>query len=148
MANVAKVLQDEMRRMARKEIRIEMKRVHAENVSMRKAIRGLKAQLTELEQGMKVSGSPVIRGLSEIRSLGSGPVSGRFSSESIRRLRKRLAISQRELALLVGVSSQAVYLWECKGGKLRLRNDTRRALAKIKEMGKREIRKELDARGC
>ncbi len=148
MANVAKVLQDEMRRMARKEIRIEIKRVHAENVSMRKAIRNLKAQLTELEQGMKVSGSSVIRGLSEIRGLGSGSVSGRFSSESIRRLRKRLAISQRELALLVGVSSQAVYLWECKGGKLRLRNDTRRALAKIKEMGKREIRKELDARGC
>lgn len=148
MATVAKVLQDEMRRMVRKEIRIELKRFREENVSMRKSIRGLKAQLAELQRSMKVSASPVVRGMTEVRNSVSGSVSGRFSSDSIRRLRKRLGISQREMALLVGVSSQAVYLWECKGGKLRLRNDTRRALTKIKELGKREIRKELDARGC
>lgn len=148
MQNVTKILHDEMRRMARKEIRLEAKRVRAESVAMRKSIRELKREVAELRESLKAFQASAPSGVSEIGRSGATPISGRFSSDSIRRLRKRLEISQRELAILVGVSSQAVYLWECKGGKLRLRNETRRILTKIKGTKKRDIRRQLDILGA
>lgn len=90
---------------------------------------------------------------------GRRPVSGISSSgplkedrawafgKGIRSMRKKLGVSQAELGKLMGVSSQAVTLWESKSGKLRLRKKTMENLIKVREMGAREARKTLEAMG-
>ena len=88
----------------------------------------------------------------DVRKLtGTGTAEGRHAagavntSENVRALRKSLRLSQYEMALLTGVSSQAVYLWERKGGPLRLRHLTRRALHHIRKSSPARIQKELRA---
>lgn len=67
-----------------------------------------------------------------------------FSSRNIKALRTRLGISQGDFAKLLGVSSQAVYMMENKGGKLRLRQNTIKKLLSIKDIGRREAKRMLE----
>jgi DNA-binding transcriptional regulator YiaG len=67
------------------------------------------------------------------------------TSENIRVLRRSLGLSQHQLGLLTGVSTQAVYLWERKGGALRLRHQTRRALHGIRVSSPARIHKQVRA---
>jgi DNA-binding XRE family transcriptional regulator len=61
----------------------------------------------------------------------------------VRSLRGRLGLSQSDLAVLLGVTGQSVYQWERKGGSLKLREKTKTALQRARQMGKREARAEL-----
>lgn len=61
----------------------------------------------------------------------------------VRKLRIRLAVTQAELAQLVGVASLTVSKWESVQDRLNLRNRTLEALAKVKGMGRRAAMKML-----
>jgi DNA-binding transcriptional regulator YiaG len=67
----------------------------------------------------------------------------RLTSKGIRRLRKRLGLSQAELAKLVGASTQTVHMWETKKGPLRLRGNTLAAVLSAREMGAREAKRRI-----
>jgi len=68
----------------------------------------------------------------------------RISSGLIKRLRKRLGITQGELAALVGVSTSAVGSWEY--GKAKPEGHNREALVALRKLGKREVRGILAAK--
>ena len=52
-------------------------------------------------------------------------------------------MSQAELAELVGVSEQSVYMWEQRDGPLKLRDTSKSALLDLREIGVREARARL-----
>ena len=64
--------------------------------------------------------------------------------DSIRSLRRKLGLSQKEFGKLAGVSTGAVTQWERKSGALKLRGATKTALLAIRGIGKAEARKRLD----
>jgi len=66
----------------------------------------------------------------------------RFSPARIRKLRLRLGLTQEEMALLIGVSSIAVWAWE--SGRSRPSGASRAALVALRKLKKREVRKVLD----
>ena len=66
----------------------------------------------------------------------------RFSPRLIRSLRKKLRITQKELAVLAGVTVGAVQKWET--GKFRPKNDKRAALVGLKKLGRQSVRKLLE----
>lgn len=68
----------------------------------------------------------------------------RFIPERIRSLRKRLGISQRELAILTGVSRWAVVMWE--RGKFKPKRDNKAALVALGKLGKPNVKKMLTER--
>jgi DNA-binding transcriptional regulator YiaG len=68
----------------------------------------------------------------------------RISALLIKKLRRRLGISQGELAVLVGVSAGAVGFWE--QGKARPRGRNKEALVATRKLGRREVRKLLAAK--
>ena len=68
----------------------------------------------------------------------------RFSPRLIRSLRKQLGISQKELAVLTGVTVGAVHLWE--SGKFRPKQEKKKVLVALRKLGRREVRKLLDER--
>jgi DNA-binding transcriptional regulator YiaG len=65
----------------------------------------------------------------------------RFTSARIRNLRKRLGLSQRELAFLTGVTVGAVGLWE--KGKFRPNVSKKAVLVALRKLSKRDVRKIL-----
>jgi DNA-binding transcriptional regulator YiaG len=66
----------------------------------------------------------------------------RFSPALIRSLRKNLGISQKELAILAGVTVGAVHLWEI--GKFKPRDEKKSVMVGLRKLGRRDVRKLLE----
>ena len=65
----------------------------------------------------------------------------RLSPRLIKTLRKKLKITQKELAILVGGSVMAVQNWEA--GKFTPKADKKAALAALRKLGRTEVKKLL-----
>lgn len=143
MRQIARFLKKEIIRLARKEARVGVLAVKKECASLKAQLRELSAMLAAMEKSRMPA-----RGV-DSRAVASDPVAPksavRFNSQALKSLRRRLGVSQRQMGQLVGVSAQAVYLWEAKGGSLRLRKDTRRALLKLKASSRRDVAQLLAA---
>ncbi len=68
----------------------------------------------------------------------------RFSPRLIRALRKRLGLSQRELAILSGVTVGAVHQWET--GKFIPKDEKKGVLVALRKLGRREARRLLNSK--
>jgi len=66
----------------------------------------------------------------------------RFSPRLFRSLRKRLGISQKELATLVGVTVGAVHQWE--SGKFEPREEKKGVIVALRKLGRREVQDLLE----
>jgi DNA-binding transcriptional regulator YiaG len=64
-------------------------------------------------------------------------------AKGLRSLRTRLALSAKQLALLLGVSEQSVYNWDTK--KATPRKEQLAAIIGVRNLGKREAQQRLDA---
>ncbi len=70
----------------------------------------------------------------------------RLSPLLVKKLRKRLGITQGELATLVGVSGSAVGFWEY--GKAKPEGHNREALVALRKLGRREVQGILAAKAA
>ncbi len=139
MPNLASVLKDEIRRLAKKEAKVQMASLRAASVRARKDIASLKRENRELERR--------VVGLQ--KRLGKGAVAGagaaapakeetqvRFSPDWVLNHREKLDLSAADYATLVGVSPLTIYNWE--KGKSRPQKRQLAAWGAIKKLGKRE----------
>ena len=142
MPNIANVLKDEIKRLARREINLTITSLKVSNAALKKIVYEHKRRITALERENK----RLAVLLSKIR----GPVhdnapkleedSFRITGRQVRSLRGRLGISQVQLAKLIGVSVNIVSIWENKTGRLQLRKPgIGKALSDLKGMKRREI---------
>ncbi len=65
----------------------------------------------------------------------------RFSPRLVKTLRKKLGISQKELAILTGVSLGAVQMWEA--GKFTPKAEKKAAFVVLRKLGRTEVKKIL-----
>jgi DNA-binding transcriptional regulator YiaG len=65
----------------------------------------------------------------------------RFSPRLIRSLRKHLGISQKELAILSGVTVGAVHMWE--SGKFRPKDEKKALIVGLRQLHRRDVKKLL-----
>jgi DNA-binding transcriptional regulator YiaG len=65
----------------------------------------------------------------------------RFSPPLIRSLRKRLRISQKELAILAGVTIGAVQKWE--SGKFKPKEEKKKIMVALRKLRRTDVRKLL-----
>ena len=68
----------------------------------------------------------------------------RFSPALIRSLRKHLGISQKELAILGGVTVGAVHFWE--SGRSKPKDEKKAVMVALRKLGRREVEKLLEER--
>ena len=66
----------------------------------------------------------------------------RFSPRLLQSLRKRLGITQKELAILAGVTVGAAHLWET--GKFRPKDNKMGVLLALRKLNRREVRELLN----
>lgn len=69
----------------------------------------------------------------------------RFSPRLFRSLRKHLGITQKELAILTGVTLGAVNSWE--SGRFRPKQEKKAVIVALRKMGRQEVRKLLEEKG-
>ncbi len=134
MPNLNQILKEEIVRIANREINKQVKPLKGQLVEMRKTDREQRRRTERLEKELagKADKERVIapRIVSEDDDV-------RFHRGSVRKHRERLRISQREMALLLDVSTLTVSNWETEktspSGKNKL------AFAELRKMGVREV---------
>lgn len=141
MPNLSQVLKSEIIRISRKEFKAAITPVKTSNQSLRLEISKLKKQVAELEKIKK----QVIVKSNKVSAVTPEEVQkARFTSNTIKKLRRKLGISQDTLAKLMGISGNTVALMEKKTGRLKLRQKTLVSLILVRGMGKRDVQKKLE----
>lgn len=146
MPDIGKVLKDEIRRLARKELRAATGALVDENRALKRSVSDLKKRVAQLERAnSRISKHVSATQAKETQGAAEEAAPrARISSRTIVALREKLGLTQAEFGALVGVSGQSVYQWERKGGRLRLRHATRAAVLEAKQMGRREAHRRLE----
>lgn len=142
MPNLATVFRDEIRRLARKELRATVgplkKRVAdltSSNAALKKQVPALEKAVTRLEKEAEARQLRTVReGEKEVEGVRIGP-------RSIAAQRKRLKLTRAEFGRLAGVTANTIYLWE--KGEVSPRDRRRAILVGLRKLGAREAKRLL-----
>ena len=134
MADIKNVLFDEIRRLARKEVKAAVAPMQAKISELRKAVAALSRELKVSVPAAAKVAAPEAG--AEVPSEKPSK-KFRFNAASVKKLRGKFGLSQAEFAKLVGVSALTVSCWVL--GKTAPRAGAKAKLAELRSMGKREI---------
>tara|TARA_R110000823_G_scaffold171736_9_gene304217 strand:+ start:63648 stop:64085 length:438 start_codon:yes stop_codon:yes gene_type:complete len=141
LSSLAKVLKDEIARLARKEARAEAASLQKASAQYRRDIAGLKRQVKSLEQRLSF-----LEKQEKKRVTADAPVEQaeqvRFSPKYVKSHREKLGFSAADYATLVGVSAVTIYNWE--QGKSKPRAQQLADWVAVRDLGKREARMQLE----
>jgi DNA-binding transcriptional regulator YiaG len=132
--NLAGVLKGEIRRLARKEVRASVKPLRKLVTALRRRIAEQRRLMAEMERAAK-------RSIASARKTVAAPSEDpqiRFSPQWVKAHRKKLGVSRRVYAKLVGVSAQSIFGWET--GRTRPRRKALESWRRMRTMGKRQLK--------
>jgi len=141
MGKVEGIIKSEIVRLAKKEVRKvsrplgrDLRSLKSVVSQLRRTVLGLQrittSQQKELQKGKAVLEAP----LEEVKE-------SRFSPRLIRSLRRHLGITQKELAILTGVTVGAAHLWE--SGQFKPSMKKKAVMVALRKLGRREVEKLL-----
>jgi DNA-binding transcriptional regulator YiaG len=136
MPNLAAMLKEEIRRLAKKEVKAQTESTKQAVIQYRREIASLKRQLREQEKKIAFLESQEQKRLGQPGAAEEPAEDVRFSSRSVRAQRKRLRLSAKDYGKLVGVSALTIYNWE--NGKSRPQKAQLASLVAVRGIGKRE----------
>jgi len=140
--SIVNELKKEITRLARKEINQELAPVKRVNAAQRGLIANLRRDVVALQKevhALRKAGPAVPAEAKQDETPGFW-----ITGKGIKAIRKRLGITQVQLAKLVGVSDQAVANWESTEKKIAFRRkETGARLAELRSMNKRTVAEEL-----
>ena len=131
--------------------RLAKREIHKVSVPLKRDVRSLKNAVSELRKALL----PLERFTADRQKelakreicLEVSPEElkkSRLSPRLIKTLRKKLRITQKELAILLGVTVGAAHQWEI--GKFTPKADKKAALAALRKLGRTEVKKLLAQR--
>ena len=146
MGKLEQTLKSEITRLARKEMRAmylplarDVRRLKRSVLALRKTVAVLAKLRAELQAQRTAERARLAAAPEEVKV-------ARLSPLLVKKLRKRLGITQGELATLVGVSTSAVGFWEY--GKAKPEGHNREALVALRKLGRREVQGILAAKAA
>ena len=146
MANLDKLIKDEVRRLISRDMRKSSAELRRQMLALRQRVRSIEEQVKSLaSRNRTLESAAKIAVEQQTEKLAEKADEIRIAGSSIRKLREKLGVSQEQFGTLVGVSSQSVYMWERKKGLLKLRPQTKAKIAQIRGMGKRMVAGMLEA---
>jgi DNA-binding transcriptional regulator YiaG len=146
MPNIAKMLREEIARIARKEVKAFVAPVRKPAGRVRKDVASLKRRVATLEQDSKRLQALLKRLSATPPAAPAGSEAtqrARVTAKGIRSLRRNLGLTQTEFARLAGVSLPMVGIWEKKEGALRVWSTTRAAILALRGLGAKAARMRL-----
>jgi DNA-binding transcriptional regulator YiaG len=145
MPNIAQVLKQEIARLAAKEVRSAVAPLRRDKVALKKAVRDLRLRVESLEGDAALLKAEQERSKRlVIGALPAKELAIRITAKGMRSLRRKLRLTQAEFAALVGVSTPTVWQWEKKTGALKVRDETKKAIFGVRDLGAREARRRLE----
>ena len=141
MPNLQSVLRQEIRRLARKEIRSELEATKKEVARHRREIAELKRRNKALIRTVSYLESRETKRLKAGPSKAEPPKGTRFSVRSLKAQRRNSGLSQEDYGSLVGVGKMTIYNWE--SGRIKLGEKHLATLVSLRGIGKREAAKRL-----
>jgi DNA-binding transcriptional regulator YiaG len=140
MPNIASILKEEIVRLARKEVRLEVESLKKASTQHRSTLADLKRRVATLEKQLSQAGKrPSTKAASEGENESATRV--RFSAKGLASQRQRLELSASDMGTLLEVSAQTIYNWET--GKSKPRQRQLAAIAALRKMGKRQAQAQL-----
>lgn len=143
MPDVASVLRDEIRRLARKEVKSATSAQSAQISDLKNVIRALRGEVASLQKELSTSRRSAAATNEQSTGKEEKKQAIRLSPKSIRNHRKRLKLSQAQLGQLLGVSTTTVVFWE--SGRSAPRGSNRHALAEVRTLGRKDAQALLGA---
>lgn len=145
MSKLMVVMKDEIRRIARKEIRAAIGGLKKDRTLLKRSVAELKKGVIRDRKILNALAETVAR---QARQVAAPPPQdkARITAKGIRALRRKLKMSQVDFGKLVGVNALSVMKWEHKTGALQIRDQSRKALLAIRNIGVREARLRLGRR--
>jgi len=141
--DIKQVLNDEIRRLARKEIKAALTPL-LDNVSaLKKQVAEQKRQIAALE---KRCAAPAAESVAAPANADKDEKQLRLNAAGILRLRTKLGLTQSEFAKVLGVAMHTVSVWE-QGIRTPRRAHKARICA-LRGIGKRELKKMLEQNGA
>src|SRR3954470_739037 len=142
--NLTSILNDQIRRLARREIRSQTKVTKRLTAQYRRDIAALKRQVASLRKTVTFLEAQEKRRVA--RQPAPQPREGtRFRADGLKSHRAKLGLSAAHYGRLVGASGLSVYHWE--SGKSRPRKQQVAKLVSVRGIGKREAMKRLELMG-
>jgi DNA-binding transcriptional regulator YiaG len=142
MPNLATVLREEIRRLARKETKVLVDSTRKATTQHRRDIAELKRTVAALQKEVGFLRKMETARGGKLQVENTELEGTRFSSKSVRAQRRRLGLSRSDFGRLLGVSSQSIYNWE--NDESRPRSEAMEALVAIRKMGKKEAVRRLE----
>ena len=137
MPNIQQLMNEEIRRLARKETKAAL-------IPYLKAQAELRKRLADHEKRIKTLENAMAKLLPEELSKPVAPAIAKpvsLTSIRIKKLRDKLELTQGQFAKLLGVNLHSVNHWE--NGKTEPQEAQKRKIAVVRDMGRRELRKVL-----
>lgn len=144
MPDIARVLKEEITRLARRETRAQVDKLRKAAAQHQRAIAALKRQTKTLERQLSTLARHA-EGRKEVASAETSGARVRFVPKGLKSHRDRLGLSATDYAKLVGVSGQTIHNWE--RGVTTPRQEQKARLADLRGLGKREAKARLSATG-
>ena len=143
MPNLVAVLRDEIKRLARKEIKKTVDPLRKDNTRLKREVAALKRQVSALTTTTK----RLISQTAHLRQKAIDPEAKEFKEarlgpKYISALRRRLKLTREDFALLLEVSGNTVYLWE--NGRTSPRAEAKARLVDLRRIGVREARRRVE----
>ncbi|MBE6356864.1 MAG: helix-turn-helix domain-containing protein [Lentisphaerae bacterium] len=141
MPDIKQVLNEEIRRLARKELKNSLAPLVNQLNDQKRLVAELKKEIAQLKKALPkeeiTAGDTVDNGTDE--NIGKL----RLSASGIVKIRKKLGLTQGKFADLLGVSGHTVSLWEV--GKVSPRANVKSAICALRTIGKKEFKQRLAA---
>ena len=135
MPNLASALNDQIRRLSRREITSQTKPTRRLTAQHRRDIAALKREMAALRKKVAFLEAQEKRRVAE-RPAPPAAEGLRFRADGMKSHRAKLGLSAKDYGRLVGVAGLTVYNWE--GGKARPRRAQLARVAAVRGLGKRE----------
>lgn len=146
MGKLDAVLRAEITRLARKELKAVVGPLQKQVRELSRQIRGLAAQASQLDR--RTSRIQKVQQPERSADLSAPPEEverSRLSGGLIKKLRRKLGLTQGQLAGLLGVSPAAVQSWE--QNIARPAGENRAGIVALRKLGRREVAQMLEERG-
>jgi DNA-binding transcriptional regulator YiaG len=143
MSTLAQTIKEEIRRISRREIGLALSNFRRDHIALKKRLAEQKSRISAIEKDNKELSKKQAAFVQDHRVEAGSELEAEHVAvyaRGIKSLRRRLGLSQIDLATLVGMNRISISHWEKKSGKITItKPEVRKALTELKGMKKAEV---------
>lgn len=142
MGKLEGIIKSEMMRLAKREVRKVSVPLGSDVRSLKRVVSQLRKAVLTLQRITAIHQKELEKGKVLLEAAPEEVKVSRFSPRLIRSLRGHLGITQKELAILTGVTVGAIHQWE--SGQFKPSMKKKAVMVALRKLGRREVRKLLE----